>query len=78
MIWLVIVLVLVVVVALAVACFSSPPDAAHYRAAVDLRASRRRQEVAQVKTEIRRDAAAARRQLRGELSELDRRKRGRP
>ena len=78
MIWLVIVIVavLVVVVALAVGFHAGPPDAATYRAAVDLHAIRRRQEVAQFKSEVRRDAATARRELRKELGELN--KQGRP
>lgn len=77
MIWLVIVIVvLVVVVALAVGFHAGPPDAATCRAVVDLRAIRRRQEVAQFKSDVRRDAATARRELRKELGELN--KRGRP
>lgn len=78
MIWLVIVIVvvLVVVVALAVGFHAGPPDAATCRAVVDLRAIRRRQEVAQFKSDVRRDAATVRRELRKELGELN--KRGRP
>ena len=78
MIWLVIVVVAVLAIALAVAAgfHDAPPDAAAYRAAVDLHAIRRRQEVAQVKGEVRRDGARARRELRHELSELNRRERG--
>jgi hypothetical protein len=73
MIWLAIVVVLVLAVALIANHCASPPDSATYRAAVDLHAARRRQEVSQVKTEIHRDAATMRRQLRDELNE---RKRG--
>jgi hypothetical protein len=76
MIWLAIVVVLVLAVVLAVIAnrSASPSDPATYRAAVELHAARRRQEVSQVKTEIRRDAAQMRRRLRVELNE---RKRGR-
>jgi uncharacterized protein YpuA (DUF1002 family) len=80
MIWLVIaivvVLVLVIALAVAVGFHKAPSDAATYRAAVDLHAIRRRQEVAQFKSEVKRDAASARRELRKELGELN--KRGRP
>ena len=77
MIWLLIVIAVVLVIALAVAvgCHDAPPDAAAYRAAVDLHAIRRRQEVAQFKGEVRRDTAAARRELRDELGALKKRKR---
>jgi hypothetical protein len=73
MIWLLIVVALVLVVALIANHCASPSDPATYRAAVGLHAARRRQEVSQVRTEIRRDAATMRRQLRDELNE---RKRG--
>jgi hypothetical protein len=76
MIWLVIVIVVVLVIALAVGCHNSPPDATTYRTALDLRAIRRRREVAQFKGEVRRDGARARRELRHELNELHRRERG--
>jgi hypothetical protein len=79
MIWLLVVIVVVVLalaIVLAVGCHDAPPDAATYRTALDLRAIRRRQEVAQFKVEVRRDGARARRELRHELSELHRRERG--
>jgi hypothetical protein len=72
----VIVVVLVVVVALVVGFHAGPPDAAIYRTVIDLHAIRRRQEVAQFKSDVRRDAATARRELRKELGEMN--KRGRP
>jgi cytochrome c-type biogenesis protein CcmH/NrfG len=75
MIWLFSLAVVVVVV---VAVFALerpvwPKDEATYRARVGLYAIRRRLEVAQFKTEVRRDGAQLRRQLR---DELDGRKRG--
>ena len=77
MIWLLIAVVVVVLaIALAVACHNAPPDAATYRAALDLRAIRRRREIAQFKGEVRRDGARARRELRHELGELRSRERG--
>lgn len=51
------------------------PDQLPYRSMLDLRAIRRRQEVAQFKSERRRDAAKARRELRHALSDLARRER---
>jgi hypothetical protein len=81
-IWLLpVVVVAVVVVALVVVALDngqSPKSAASYQVRVELHGIRRRQEVSQVKSEIRRDAAKMRRQLRGELSELDKRGRGGP
>jgi hypothetical protein len=68
MIWLLLVIVVVLAIALVVGCRDAPPNAAAYRAAVDLHAIRRRQEVAQVKREVRRDVADARRELRAELN----------
>jgi hypothetical protein len=74
MIWLVIVTVVVLLaIAVATGFHDGPPDAATYRTAIDLHAIQRRQEVAQVKSEVRRDAADARRELRAELDELSRR-----
>ncbi len=74
MIWLVVVIVVVLVVmALAVGCHDATSDAAAYRAAVDLRSIGKRREVAQFKGEVRRDGAKARRELRHELGELNRR-----
>jgi hypothetical protein len=78
-IWLLLAVVAaVVVVALVVVALDngqSPKNAASYQMRVELHDIRRRQEVSQVKTEIRRDAAKMRRQLRVELSELGKRKR---
>lgn len=71
MIWLVVGVVIVVVVVLVLAGLDSPSGAGSYRGTVELYGARKRQEVAQVKGEIRRDAAAMRRQLRQELRELD-------
>jgi hypothetical protein len=48
-------------------------DESTYRAAVGLRAVRRRLEVAHVKGEIRRDAAMLRRELRDELGRTEER-----
>jgi hypothetical protein len=75
MIWLVVGIVIVVVV-LILAGSDAPSGAGSYRGAVEMYGARKRQEVAQVKTELRRDAAMLRRQLRQELRELDERKRG--
>jgi hypothetical protein len=52
-------------------------DANTYRVVISLHAIRRRLEVAQVRTEVRRDAAHVRRRLRDELRGLDQRE-GRP
>lgn len=73
MIWLLIVIVVVLAIALTAGCRDAPPDAATYRAAVGLRAIRKRQEVARFKSEVRRDAVDARRSLRIELDELNKR-----
>lgn len=76
MIWLLVLAVVVVLAwALALGCAPAPPDPAHYRTMVELHGIRKRQEVAQVKHEIRRDAAVARRELREELGSLARRER---
>lgn len=79
MIWLLLAVVAaVVVVALVVVALDggqSPKSAAGYQMRVELHGIRGRQEVSQVKTEIRRDATKMRRQLRDELSELDKRTR---
>jgi hypothetical protein len=76
MIWLLVVIaVVLVVIALAVGYHGAPSDAAAYRAAIDLRAIRRRREVAQFKGEVRWDGARARRELRYELGELNRQER---
>jgi hypothetical protein len=78
-IWLLLAVVAaVVVVALVVVALDggqSPKNAAGYQMRVELHGIRGRQEVSQVKTEIRRDATKMRRQLRDELSELDKRTR---
>jgi hypothetical protein len=64
---------LVLVVVLGIAWIlnlqQSPPDAAVQRAAIHLRAIRRRLEVAQFRTEAQADAAAVRRELRRALDE---------
>jgi hypothetical protein len=78
-IWLLLaVVVAVVVVALVVVARDdgqSPKNAASYQARVKLHGIRTRQEVAQIKSEIRRDAAQARRELRAELHGLSKRER---
>jgi hypothetical protein len=77
MIWLLILIVVVVVLVIALAVgHDAPPDAATYRTAVALRAIRRRQEVAQFKGDVRRDAARLRRELRDELDRHDEQRRG--
>ena len=50
-------------------------DEGTYRVAISLHVIRRRLEVAQFKTEVRRDAAHARHRLRDELRALDQRER---
>jgi hypothetical protein len=75
MIWLLIVIAVVLAIALIAGCRDAPPDAATYRAAVGLRAIHNRQEVAQFKNEVRRDADDARRALCIELDELSKRDR---
>jgi len=70
----------IAVVVLAGGClawrWSNPkPDEGTYQAMVELHGIRRRLDVSQFKGEVRRDAADLRRELRGELSELDRRER---
>jgi hypothetical protein len=73
MIWLLIVIAVVLAIALIAGCRDVPPDAATYRAAVGLRAIRKRQEVTQFKSEVRRDGARARHELRAGLDELSKR-----
>ncbi|HSZ06855.1 MAG TPA: hypothetical protein VK778_16830 [Solirubrobacteraceae bacterium] len=63
------------VVVLMLAGLDSPSGAGGYRGTAELYAARKRQEVAQVKHEIRRDAAVTRRELREELGSLARRER---
>jgi hypothetical protein len=76
MIWLlvaaVVLLLLVFVGALVVRRPPVPPDPALYQMTVDLHAIRRREELAQFKHEVKRDAAEARRDLRKELGSLRR------
>ena len=67
MIWLVIVLVVVVLIALALGRSAPLPDETTYQAAVDLHAIGRRIDLSLFKSELRRDAAALRRELRDEL-----------
>jgi hypothetical protein len=78
-IWLLLaVVVAVVVVALVVVALDggrSPKGAASYQTRVELHGIQRRQEVAQLKSEIRRDSAQARRELRAELHGLSKRER---
>jgi hypothetical protein len=75
MIWLILVVIIVVVLAvLILSSRNSPSDAANYQTMVELYAIRRRGEVAQFKTGVRRDAADARRALRVELDKQSRRK----
>jgi hypothetical protein len=78
-IWLLLgVVVAVVVVALVVVALDggrSPRSAASYQARVELHGIRTRQEAAQLKSEIDRDAAQARRELRAELYGLSKRER---
>jgi hypothetical protein len=75
--WLLVLAVVVLVVALSYCCTDrAAPDEADYRVVLGLHAIRRRLEVAQVRTELRRDAAWLRRDLRDELHKLD--ERGRP
>jgi hypothetical protein len=50
---------------------SAPPDRRTYETLVELHRIRRRFDVAQLKSELRRDGADARRVLRAELDELD-------
>lgn len=74
MIWLVIIVAVVVLVCVGALVFggpATPRDAAYFRAAVELHGIRRRQEVAQFKSEVRRDVAQARRELRQEISDLN-------
>jgi uncharacterized membrane protein len=71
-IWLVVILVVVVVlVVLALAGGHSQQSAASYQTRVELHAVHRRFDVGQLKSELRRDAADARRALRAELNKLD-------
>jgi len=75
--WLFLALVLAVqVVLVLLSRRGSRPEADQntYQAIVGLHTIRRRLEVAQVKTELRRDAAQARRELRAELDGRERRR----
>ena len=75
MIWLILVVVIVVVLAMPIlSSRNSPSDAANYQTMVELHAIRGRGEVARFKTDVRRDAADARRALRAELDKKSRRK----
>jgi hypothetical protein len=75
MIWVLIVVVLVIVLAARLGLHELPAEEISYRARVDLHVIRRRLEVAQFKSEVRRDAAAARRSLREDLRRLHDRER---
>ncbi len=79
MIWLVVIVGMVVIVLVALALgFDNPPKSAvSYRTMVELHDIRRRFDAAQVKSELRRDGADARRALRDELDGLDSRRRQR-
>jgi hypothetical protein len=75
--WLLLALVVAVAVVLVVFSWrgSKPKaDQSTYQAIVGLHAIRRRLEVAQVRTELRRDAAQMRRELRAELDGRERRR----
>ena len=75
MTWLIVFLVLAgLVVAWRIRGRADQPmwDESTYRAAVGLHAVRRRLDVARVRAELRRDAAALRRELRDELTKNDR------
>jgi hypothetical protein len=76
-IWLVIPAVVTVLVLcrLVWRCGTRTPDEDAYQARVKLHGIRTRQEVAQIKSEIRRGAAQARRELRAELHGLSNRER---
>lgn len=77
MAWLFLALVVAVpVVLVLLSRRGSKPKTDHstYQAIVGLHTIRRRLEVAQVKTELRRDAAQIRRELRAELDGWDRRR----
>jgi hypothetical protein len=67
---LLVVLAMVVVVAWVLSC-DQPPDTATQRAAISLRAIRRRMEVAQCKIVMQGDAARLRRELREALDEQE-------
>jgi hypothetical protein len=72
-IWLGVIVVVAVVLlaALALASADSPRHGVDYQVKVALHGIRRRQEATQIKSEIRRDAAQARRELRAELDRLN-------
>ncbi|MGH2852711.1 MAG: hypothetical protein ACRDLF_00760 [Solirubrobacteraceae bacterium] len=74
-IWLLLVVVAVVIVALVTVWLDSgmsPKSAAHYQARVELHGIQRRQELTEVKREIRRAAAQTERELQAELERLNR------
>jgi hypothetical protein len=78
MAWLLVVLVVAMPVILGLLSFrrrKSTVDSASYETMVELHGIRRRLEVAQFKTELRRDAARSRRELRAELGALGKRER---
>jgi len=73
-IWPLLVVVAVVIVALVAIWLdgeTSPKSTAHYQARVELHGIQRRQEVTEVKREIRRAAAQAERELQAELERLN-------
>ena len=67
MIWLVIVVVVVVLAVAALSRPEPPAEASTHRVEVDLYAIRRRLDVVQFKSEVRRDAARMKRELDKEL-----------
>jgi hypothetical protein len=72
LIWLLLALVVVgLVLMLSWRNQQSTPDRRSYQAMVELHRIRRRFDVAQLKSELRRDGADARRALRAELDKLD-------
>jgi hypothetical protein len=74
MIWLLLVVLAVVIVALVAVWLdgeTSPKSAPRYQARVELHGIQRRQELTEVKREIRRAAAQAERELQAELQRLN-------
>jgi hypothetical protein len=76
MIWLVIVVVLVILLAARLGLHELPAEEISYRARVDLYAIRRRLEVAQFKSEVRRDGARLRREMRSAIDRQHAKDRG--
>jgi hypothetical protein len=74
-IWLAPMVIVVLGLALVLGRYATPPRVRTFRASVDLYAIRRRFAVAHYKFAVRREAADARRELRGELRRLNERRR---